>query len=314
MSDGQIKPSPRRDGFVPGIMSFVLWGFLPVYWKFLGAVPALQILAHRIFWSFVFLVILVAVTGRFQQLRQEAKSLAVNRKRRLGVFLAAGFITFNWGLFIWAVNDGRLVETSLGYYINPLVNVLVGVTVLRERLSLWQFLAVILAAVGVVYLTVDYGSLPWVALSLATSMTLYSLCKKVAGLTAITGLLIETTILAPLAALYFILIYSQGQGYPPGLNPTFILLIGAGVTTAVPLLLFAHALNRLSLTVMGIIQYLSPTLTLMLGVVVYGEAFTRPFQVAFGFTWAALILFTTARLPFMVKLENGLLKFLRPRP
>ena len=313
MSEGESAPRSKLEGLAPGLTAFFIWGFLPAYWKYLDTVPALQILAHRIFWAFVFLIILVAVSGRVRRLRNEISALLANRKKKIGIGLAAVFITLNWGLFIWAVNDGRLVETSLGYYINPLVNVLVGVTVLRERLSLWQFLAVVLAAIGVIYLTADYGSLPWVALTLATSMTFYSLCKKTAGLTAINGLVVETAILAPLAGLYLVMVYAQGHGYPPGPTPKFLMLLGAGVATAVPLLFFAHALNRLSLTVMGIIQYLSPSISLVLGVVVYGEAFTPAYQVAFGFTWAALILFTTARLPFMVKLENYLLKFLRPR-
>ncbi len=198
----------------------------------------------------------------------------------------------------------------MGYYINPLVNVLIGVTVLRERLSLWRFVAVILAVAGVMNLTLHFGSPPWVALFLAVSMALYSLCKKVTGLTAISGMTVETALLAPFAAAFLLYLYSKGQGHPPGPDLTGVFLIMAGAVTAIPLLLFAHSLNRLSMTVMGFLQYISPTITLILGIFLYGEEFTPAHRVAFAFIWAAIVLFTLARTAPLAAVESRVSSFL----
>ncbi|UQZ88064.1 EamA family transporter RarD [Deltaproteobacteria bacterium Smac51] len=293
-----------------GTSSFLIWGLLPIYWKTLGVVPAYEILANRVFWSFIFMIVVLVAAGKVLALKLEVKQLLACRKKIFCVIMGAILISANWFVFIWAVNDGRMVETSLGYYINPLINVLIGVTILRERLSLWQFLAVLLATAGVVKLTLNFGSLPWVALFLACSMGTYSLCKKVTGLSAISGLSIETALTAPLAGFFLIYIHSQGQGYPFGADLTTVLLIGAGVVTATPLLLFAHSLNHLSMTVMGFLQYISPTLTLILGIFVYGEDFTPTHRIAFSFIWAAVILFTVSRTAPMVAIERGISRFL----
>jgi len=285
-------------------LAFVLWGILPVYWKCFSQVPAYEVLAHRIWWSFVFMVALVLITGRTRTLADEVRGLVAQKRRLAGLALGATLISFNWLTYIWAVNNDRVVESSLGYYINPLLNVLIGVTILRERLSLWQFLAVLLAAVGVLYLTVNYGSFPAVALILAGTMSVYGLTKKVTGLSAVVGITLETALIAPLALIFFITLYTSGNGYPAGFNPTFLLLVGAGIVTSVPLIMFAFSLNQLSLTVMGVIQYVSPTLTLCLGVFVFNEPFTRTHLISFGFIWGGLILFTIARTPPLVQLER----------
>ncbi len=266
---------------------------LPVYWKLFGGVPAHEVLAHRVFWSFIFLVGLVLATRRWPTLRREARELLNHRRRLLGLAVGAVLISCNWVTFIWAVNHDRVVESSLGYYINPLLNVLIGVTVLRERLSVRQFVAVLLAAAGVLHLTLHHGSLPVVALILAGTMSVYGLTKKVTGLSAMVGMTLETALIAPLALVFFITLYSRGQGLPPGLSPTYLLLVASGAVTAVPLIMFAYSLNRLSLTVIGIIQYISPTLTLLLGVFLYHEPFTTVHLVAFALIWSGLLLFTT---------------------
>lgn len=295
------------------IGTFVFWGLMPIYWKALHMVTPYEILGHRVLWSFVFMTALVAATGRMKGLLADAAQLVKSYKRAGCLILGAILISANWGVFIWAVAIGRVVETSLGYYINPLLNVLVGVTILRERLSMWQFIAVLLAAMGVIYQTVNFGSFPWVAIFLAGSMVSYSLCKKGAGLSAISGMTLETAISAPVALFFFIKLYSGGGGYPIGPDPVFLMLIGAGVVTAVPLIMFAYCLSRLPLSVIGIVQYLAPTLTLLLGVFAYGEAFTRTHLISFTGIWSALVLFAVAKSGPMVRLERRISAFLGSR-
>ena len=289
---------------VMAVAAYILWGILPIYWKLLGAVSAYEVLAHRIFWSFFFMLGLVLATGRTKGLLDEVRMVASNRKKLIHLFIGSVLISFNWLTYIWAVNHDRVVESSLGYYICPLLQVLTGVVIFRERLSLWQFLAVVLAVIGVTYLTVNYGSFPTVAVILALTFTVYGYCKKVTGLTAINGMTMETAITAPLAGIFLIYFHSQGQGYPLSLSPTFLLLMGTGVITAVPLIMFAHCINRLPLTVIGIIQYVSPTLTLLLGVFAYKEAFSSVHLIAFIFIWSGCALFTAARTTPMAKLER----------
>ncbi len=289
-----------------GAGAFIIWGIMPVYWKLLIEVPAYEIMANRVLWSFVFVMVLLFVTGKAKHFREDMRELWKSRKRFFCVVAAAFIVSFNWFVYIWAVNAGRLVECSLGYYINPLVNVLIGVTVLRERLSLWQFLAVLLAAAGVAKLTLDFGSFPWVALFLASSMGVYSLLKKIAGLGAIVGISIESAFTAPLAALFLGWLYVHGEGVPPGLDPTSLLLIGAGAATALPLLFFTYSITRLSLTIIGFLQYVQPSMTLALGVFIYDEAFTASHKAAFSFIWAAVLLFSLAKTSPMTALEKRL--------
>jgi len=268
--------------------AYVLWGLLPVYWKALQHVPAREILAHRILWSFAFLALLVRARGTWSTLATSARS-----RRTLRLYSGAAVVlTINWLTYIWAVNTDRIVDTSLGYYINPLLSVCLGVAFFRERLRPLQWCAVGLAAVSVVYLTVAHGSLPWVALVLAGSFGVYGLVKKLAPLGALHGLMIETALLAPPALGYLTILGVRGDGaFGYGGAKTTLLLTTAGVVTALPLLLFATAARRVSLTTMGILQYVSPTCGLLLGVAVYHEPFTRARQVAFGLIWVALLLY-----------------------
>lgn len=276
------------------VFTYGLWGVLPVYWKLFGGLPAYEVLAHRVVWSFVFLVLLVLATGRARGLTGEVRQLLGRRRRLLYLLAAAVLVSLNWLTFIWAVNHDLVVECGLGYYICPIFNVLAGVVILRERLSGWQWAAVFLTALGVLVLALHHGSFPAVAFVLASSFALYSLCKKMVGLTAVNGLTLETGLISP-AALGFLLYFSHnGQALPPSLSPTFLLLMGAGLITSVPLVMFAYSVNRLPLSTIGLIQYLSPTLTVLLGVLVYGEPFTRAHLVSFGLIWAGLAVFSLA--------------------
>jgi len=282
-------------GLASAIGCYVLWGFLPIYWKLIDHVPALEILAHRIVWCFLFLLVLLAATGRLGPARREAAAIAADRKKIAGVLAATVLISINWLVYIWAVNDSRIVETSLGYYINPLVSVLLGVVVLKERLTLPQSAAVALAALGVLNQAVHVGGLPWVSLSLAVTFGLYGLCKKMLNIGAITGLTIETLLLTPASLGYVAWLQATGAGaLAGGQIATDLLLLGTGVVTAVPMLLFANAANRIPLSVLGFIQYLSPTLALFVGVFVYHEPFSLTQFVSFAFIWAALAVFSLA--------------------
>lgn len=272
-----------------GIGAYGLWGLLPIYWKWLHQVPALQLIGHRIIWSFVALTIVLLMLRQWRAFRTEAL-----KPRVLRVYvLAAVFIGINWFVYIWAVNAGYIVETSLGYFINPLLNVLMGVIILRERLRPMQWVPVGLATIGVAYLTIVYGSLPWIALTLALSFGLYGLVKKLAPLGSLHGLTLETGVLFLPILAYLIFAEVNGQGIFLHTDLVHdLLMIGAGPVTVIPLLMFASAVKRIPLSTVGILQYIAPTLQFLLGVLVYGEAFSSSQFVGFGLVWLALIIFT----------------------
>jgi chloramphenicol-sensitive protein RarD len=278
----------KNKGIWYAVGAYFIWGLFPIYWKQLHNVPALQLLGHRIVWSFLLLIGVVFVTRQWQSFRTES-----GNRRVLGVYsIAALLIGVNWLTYVWAVNAGYIVETSLGYFVNPLLSVLLGVIFLRERLRPLQWLPVILAALGVAYLTAIYGRLPWIALTLAFTFGLYGLVKKIAPLGSLYGLTLETGILFLLALMYLIFIGVTGAGafLNDGIR-TDVLLIGAGVVTAVPLLLFASAAKRIPLTMIGIIQFIAPTIQFMLGVLVYKEPFNHEQLIGYSIVWLALIIF-----------------------
>ncbi len=273
--------------------AFLLWGVLPVYWKSISSVPSDQIIAHRILWCFLFLVLVLAVTARLRGFLCELRKVAAAPKKMAAVFTASMLISVNWYIFIWAVNSGRIVETSLGYYINPLVSVLLGIVFLKEKLSLWQTVSFLLALTGVFNMTVSFGAVPWISLVLAITFGTYGLFKKIVNLDAITGLTMETMIITPLAAAFLVYTYNCGTiVFSFDLSPVAILTVGAGVVTAAPLLLFAGGANRLPLYAVGFWQYLSPTISLLLGIFLYNETFTKVHLVSFSLIWAALIIFS----------------------
>jgi chloramphenicol-sensitive protein RarD len=268
--------------------AYIIWGLFPIYWKQLQDVPALQLLGHRIIWSFLFVFGVVLITRQFKTFKSEASN-----RRVLGIYaIAALLIGVNWLTYVWAVNAGFIVETSLGYFINPLLSVLLGVVFLRERLRPFQWLPVFLAALGVAYLTFIYGRLPWIALVLAFTFGLYGLVKKVAPLGSLHGLTLETGVLLVPAIIYLLYMGNSGQGafLTSGIK-TDLLLIGAGVVTAVPLLLFASAAKRIPLVMIGLMQFIAPSIQFMLGVFVYDEPFSRDQLIGFCIVWLALIIF-----------------------
>ncbi|SRR6266540_2231826 len=278
----------RNRGFVEAIGAYVAWGLLPIYWKWLQRVPVLQLLAHRIAWSFLLLVVLLVARRRWRHFRVAALERGVLRT----YLLAALLIGINWLTYIWAVNSGYIVEASLGYFISPLLNVALGVIVFRERLRSLQWLPVALAVIGVGYLTVTYGRLPWIALTLASSFGVYGLIKKVASLDSLYGLTLETGALFVPAMVYLLRAEWLGVGSFAHVGAaTDLLLAGAGVTTTVPLLLFASAARRVPLSAMGILQYIPPSLQFLLGVLLYGEPFTLTRAIGFGIVWVGLIIF-----------------------
>lgn len=276
-------------GLTYAVLAYLLWGAFPVYFKALQSVPPLEILGHRIVWSLVFVLLLLAAQRRWQWLRQ-----LTQRPRTILVFAASALaVSVNWGVYILSVSSGRIVDASLGYFMNPLVSVLLGTLVLRERLGGVQWLAVGIAAAGVVWLTWHAGRLPWIGLVLALSFGLYGLLRKTAPLASLEGLSVETLLLLPVAACYLGWLGSTGQAAAAGASSeTWLLLLAAGPVTAAPLLLFAAAARRISLATLGVVQYLGPTLQLLLAVHLYGEPFEPTKVVGYGAIWLALAVYT----------------------
>jgi chloramphenicol-sensitive protein RarD len=271
-----------------GIAAYGIWGLFPIYWKLIHGVPPLQTVAHRLSWSLVFLVILVTVLREWKSLHKAITG------RVLAIYaLASVLLTINWLVYIWAVDSGFVVESSLGYFINPLVNVLLGVIFLKERLSVYKWIPIGIAAIGVVYLAVSYGSLPWISLALAFTFGFYGLIKKMAPLGSLHGLTLETAILFLPAVGFLVFSETQGVGAFGHISTrTTVLLALAGVVTALPLLLFAGAARSIPLSTLGLLQYIAPTLQFLLGVFAYGEPFTHDRLIGFSIIWAALILLT----------------------
>jgi chloramphenicol-sensitive protein RarD len=279
----------QRAGLGYAVSAFLLWGLFPLYWKLLASVPSLEVVAHRTLWSFVALALWITIKRRWAKVR------AVAAQGRTLVVLtgSAVLIAINWLLYIWAVINGHIVETSLGYYINPLVNVVLGVIVLRERLSRAQLVAVALAGIGVATMTVAHGRFPWIALTLAGSFGLYGLARKTVNADAITGLFFETAILAPLAGCFIAVAAVRGAGALGSSGPLVsALLVLAGPVTALPLALFALGARRLPLSTIGLIQYVSPSMQFLLAVFLFREPFTSAHGAAFTCIWLALGLMT----------------------
>jgi chloramphenicol-sensitive protein RarD len=277
-----------RRGLVATIGAFVAWGLFPLYWRELQSIASLQITAHRIVWCTVFVVGFLMWKQGFGWLRA-----TLSRPRALPMLCASSLlISVNWVLYVWAVNAGYVVETALGYFINPLVNVLLGVAVLKERLNARQWLSVALAAAGVAWLTWSVGRLPWIALSLAVSFGLYGLLRKLVSVESIPGLGVESLLLFVPALGFLVACEAMGTaGFGHVGRYEDILLILAGVATALPLIWFAYGARRIPLSLVGIIQYVGPTLQLLTGVLLFGEPFTQDQAIGFGCIWGALALY-----------------------
>lgn len=276
-----------KKGILYGIGAYLAWGFFPIYWKFLHHVPAIQLIGHRIIWSCLLLLVVIVLTKQWDEFRK-----TVNLKVLRIYTIAAILIGINWLVYVWAVNANFIVETSLGYFINPLLSVLMGVIFLKERLRIAQWIPVVLAAIGVTYLTFIYGRLPYIALTLAFSFGLYGLVKKLSPLGSLYGLTIETAILFVPALIYLIAMEANSTAafLHTGISSD-LLMIGAGVVTTIPLLMFASAAKSIPLWVVGLLQYIAPTIQFLLGVFLYKEPFSQYQLIGFGIVWAALIFF-----------------------
>jgi chloramphenicol-sensitive protein RarD len=275
-------------GLLAAAGAFVLWGVLPVYWKLLQQVPAYEILCHRMAWSLVLTLGLVFLTGRRAVFRQ-----ALRERKNIITFTATGLLlAVNWLLYIWAVNAGYIVEASLGYFINPLINVFFGMIFFKEKMRPVQWFALLLALFGVLYLTIYYGQFPWIALVLATSFAIYGLLHKQNNLGALDALCLETGILfLPAAAVLTGLAFTGSGAFGKIELSGSLLLAGTGVITTVPLLLFGYAAHKIPLSTLGLMQYLAPTINLMLGLFIYGEEFPTTRMIGFMLIWGALAIF-----------------------
>jgi chloramphenicol-sensitive protein RarD len=286
-------------GIILAIGAYSIWGFLPIYLKIIQDVPALQILIHRSIWSFIFLIFLISIR------KDWSNFLSAIRDRKTILFgtIAGILLATNWLIFIWAVNAGYIVESSLGYFINPLVSVLLGVIFLRERLRSVQWLAVGIAALGVLYLTISYGNLPWIALALASSFGLYGLSKKTSSLDSIKGLTLETGVLFIPALFYLFILDFQGVSvFGHSSILVNILFITLGLVTALPLLLFGAAAQRINLSTLGLTQYIAPTCQFLIGVLIYHEPFSQDRLIGFAMIWLALIVFTSEGIAYRRRL------------
>ena len=278
----------KQNGVIYALLAYGSWGLIPIYWKQLYFVSALEILAHRMFWSMLFLFVLLAAQKRLNEILELYKS----PKYIWLFFFTALLLGCNWFVYIYAVNTEQVIEASLGYYINPLFNVLMGFVFLRERLNLMQSMALGLATLGVLNFLLDFGSLPWIALSLSFTFALYGLLRKITPVKPLVGLLIETVFLAPLAIIIISIWMIDGSssfGKQPEID---FLLIGAGVVTSLPLIWFVNGAKMLRYTTMGFFQYLSPSLNLALGIFLYNEPFTQAHIVTFSLIWFGLVIFS----------------------
>ncbi|WP_338667485.1 EamA family transporter RarD [Pseudodesulfovibrio methanolicus] len=284
-----IDPKQKSYGFAAALAAFFGWGLLPVYWKSLITVNPFEILCHRVVWSLIFLAMLLTLRRGWKE-----ALLPLRSPRDLLILTGSSLmIGFNWLLYIWAVNTGHVLDTSLGYYINPLVNVLLGFVFFRERLRPLQMVAIGLAALGVVNSLIAHGQLPWISLALAVSFGLYGLLRKIASVESLPGLFLETMVLGPFALAYILWLQAHGASalFHQGLRVD-ALLMGAGVVTAMPLVGFAFGARRLQLTTVGLLQYLAPSLAFLLGVFVYEEPFNARSLLTFALIWSGLAVYT----------------------
>ncbi|MEH7180335.1 EamA family transporter RarD [Neobacillus vireti] len=281
--------------------AYVLWGVLPIYWKFLGGVPALEILAHRVIWSFIFVLLIVVLLKR-KRLKNFFQVQMRLKKTWLGLLLASLLISINWFVYIFAVNTNHIVEASLGYFINPLIAVLLGVFVLGEKMNVWQAVSFVVAGIGVVYMTLSLGTFPWIALLLALSFGFYGLSKKLLKVDSILGMLLETLFIVPFALMFLAYLGINGEhSFATGTLKNDLFLIGSGIATALPLIWFGIGAQKIPLYLVGFLQYISPTISLLLGVLIYGESFTKDHAVSFSCIWLALVIFSISNIRQMIK-------------
>lgn len=283
----------KNKGVLFALAAYILWGFFPLYFKAIQQVSALQILAHRIAWGFVFALAVVLVLRQWKEFRASV----FNRRTFLIYAGASVVLGINWFTYVWAVITNHVVESSLGYFINPIVSVLLGVIFLRERLRTFQWVAIAMVTAGVVYLTITFGQLPWISLVLAVTFGFYGLLKKIAPLGALHGITLETAVLTIPSLAYLFIVNANGTGTFGHSTPLLdFLLVLSGPVTAIPLLLFATGARRIPLTTIGLLQYIAPTLQFLLGVLVFHEPFDQSRLIGFMIIWLALVLFSVENL------------------
>ncbi|WP_288225856.1 EamA family transporter RarD [uncultured Enterococcus sp.] len=284
----------KDSGLVYGFSAYILWGILPLYWKLLGNVGPVDILFYRIIWSLVFMTLYLIVFRKVPGFLQEVKALLKSKKKTLAIIVAAIFISLNWGIYIYTVSIGQVQQASLGYYINPLLNVIAGAIYLKEPLTKQAKLASLSAFAGVVLLTIQTGVFPFNSIFLAASFCLYGVTKKQLDLSAATSITLETLIIAPIALIYLFVVSPVGfMQYPATTN---WLLIGAGIVTAIPLLLFATAVKKLSYITLGFLQYVNPTIMLAMAIFLFHEPYQLPQFIAFAFIWLGILIFVAGNL------------------
>lgn len=287
-----LSTKQNKQGVIQVSLAILLWGILPLYWKLLESVPAQQILANRIIWSCVFVLLIVSFRGQFKQL------LHVFKYGNCKTLILCGFIiSLNWFTYIYAVNTGHIVDASLGYYINPLLTIFLGRVVLKEKLNIFQSIAVALAAIGVAVITFSHGRLPLITLVLACTFAVYSLLKKKVTEEVTLGLTVETLAVLPVAAGYLFYLSLQAVPVYSGLSAgQLLLLMSTGVITVIPLMLFSQGAKTVPLTTIGFIQYLAPTISLLLGIFLYHEPFTGTYLITFIFIWVALLIYSLSQI------------------
>lgn len=287
-----MKLNNEKDGVVYAVFSYVMWGLTPIYWKLTQHISSGEILAQRVFWSFIFMIVLLFFLKKRNVYVGFVKEIVKKPKLFWSLFLASVLISSNWGIFMWAVIEGKILEASLGQYINPLTSMLIGVIALKEKLSGSQVFAFILAGIGVLILTLHYGVIPWISLSLALTFGFYGLTKKMIKADSTIGLALETMVISPIALVYLIYLMFQSQIQFFDSLSTSLLLMGSGVVTVLPLLFFTMSAQKVTLSMLGILQYISPTLALIVGVFLYNETLTQAHFIAFIFIWSALAIYT----------------------
>ena len=288
-TDLSAEKKERLVGLAFTTAAFLFWGLYPPYWKLLSTVPEFQVFAHRVIWSCAFTAGIVTVQKRWAEVKTALRS-----RRTALTLLASGLcVATNWSIYIVGVLSGKLLSVSMGYFINPLVSVLLGVVFLRERLRFWQIIAVLCAFGGVLYMSLGSGGVPWISLALAFSFGLYGLLRKTVGVQSIPGTFVESLLVSPIVIAYLLLVGIRGNSAFGTANvPTHLLLVGAGVVTAIPIIWFANGARRIPLSQVGFLQYLAPTCQLLLGVFLYGESFTLTHLISFGLIWLGIIIFT----------------------
>ncbi|WP_318614210.1 EamA family transporter RarD [Sporosarcina sp. YIM B06819] len=296
----------EKSGVLWAVGSYLIWGIMPIYWKNLEHVSSTEIIISRIIWAFVVTLLLILILKGGRHLKEDIQRLWQSQRDFWSLFFASVLISANWFIYIWAVNHGYIVQASLGYYMNPLVSVLLGIFFLKERLSRAQQVAFLLATVGVAILTISYGQFPWLSFSLATSFAVYGLIKKRIHLDALRGMTIETFFITPFAIIYYIWLFmDDGAVFLHANIKTDILLILTGVATALPLVMYAKGVQRIPLYMAGFLQYIAPTLMLFIGVFIFKETFEKIELLSFSFIWAGLILFTASKVLEFVKMKKN---------